>query len=85
MSRVDEMKTLILDIKNVMMKNDAFPVCNVNSELSLTDPQQCEVLNNVIQQLMNQGVLVVERLPTNENVSTREIPYDEVSPLLPPI
>lgn len=84
MSQVDKLKTHLIDIKNVLMKNDPFPICSANCKHCLIDPQQCEFLKNVIQGLMDQRILVVERLSSNEDVSTLEFPYDEVQPLLIP-
>ncbi|XP_050875021.1 uncharacterized protein LOC127078622 [Lathyrus oleraceus] len=49
MSYVDELKTPLIEIKNALMKNNTFPVCDCPS--------------------------------TKEDVSTLEMPYDEVPPL----
>ncbi|XP_050908405.1 uncharacterized protein LOC127122034 [Lathyrus oleraceus] len=81
MSCVDELKTPLIEIKNALMKNNTFPICGNDCEHCLINPQQCRTLKSVIQQLMNQGILVVDCPSTNEDVSTLEIPYDEVPPL----
>ena len=39
-------------------------------------------VSTIIQGLMDKGVLVLERMSSNEDVSTLEIPYDKVQPLL---
>ncbi|XP_050877338.1 uncharacterized protein LOC127081095 [Lathyrus oleraceus] len=81
MSCVDELKTPLIEIKNALMKNNVFPICGNDCEHYLINPQQCRTLKSVIQQLMNQGILVVDCPSTKEYVSTLEIPYDEVPPL----
>lgn len=81
MSCVDELKTPLIEIKNALMKNNTFPICGNDCEHCLINPQQCRRLKSVIQQLMNQGILVVDCPSTNEDVSTLEIPYDEVPPM----
>ncbi|XP_050878617.1 uncharacterized protein LOC127082421 [Lathyrus oleraceus] len=81
MSCVDELKTPLIEIKNALMKNNTFPICGNDCEHCLINPQQCRTLKSIIQQLMNQGILVVDRPSTKEDVSTLEIPYDEVPPL----
>lgn len=81
MSRVDELKILLIKIKNIFMKNDVFPVCSNDCEHYLINPQKCETLKFVIQRLMNQGIFVVDRSSTHEDVSILEISYDEVLPL----
>ncbi|XP_050889358.1 uncharacterized protein LOC127094581 [Lathyrus oleraceus] len=80
-SCVDELKTPLIEIKNALMKNNVFPICGNYCEHCLINPQQCGTLKSVIQQLMNQGILVVDCPSTKEDVSTLEIPYDEVPPL----
>lgn len=81
MSRMDELKTPLVDIKNALMKDNAFPICSNDCEHCLINPQQCRMLKFVIQQLMDQGILVVDCPSTKEDISTLEIPYDEVPPL----
>ncbi|XP_050896935.1 uncharacterized protein LOC127103747 [Lathyrus oleraceus] len=81
MSRVDELKTPLIEIKNVLMKNNSFPVYNVDYEHCLINPQQCITLKSVIQRLMDHGILVVDCSSTTEEVSTLEILYDEVLPM----
>ncbi|XP_050915899.1 uncharacterized protein LOC127130992 [Lathyrus oleraceus] len=81
MSCVDKLKTPLIEIKNALMKNNAFPICGNDCEHCLINPQQCRTLKSVIQKLMNQGILVVDYPSTKEDVSTLEIPYDEVPPL----
>ncbi|XP_050919407.1 uncharacterized protein LOC127136940 [Lathyrus oleraceus] len=81
MSCVDELKTPLIEIKNALMKNNAFPFCGDDCEHCLINPQQCRALKSVIQQLMNQGILVVDHPSRKEDMSTLEIPYDEVPPL----
>lgn len=58
-----------------------FPICNIDCEHCLIDPQDCKVLKVVIQGLINQGIIVAEHLSTGEDVATLEIPYDQVQPL----
>ncbi|XP_050890983.1 uncharacterized protein LOC127096461 [Lathyrus oleraceus] len=81
MSCVDELKTPLIEIKNALMRDNAFPICSNDCEHCLINPQQCRTLKSVIQQLMDQGILVVDCPSTKEDVSTLEIPYDEVPPL----
>lgn len=38
-SRVDELKTPLIKISNVLMKNDVFPVCSTTCEHCLNNPQ----------------------------------------------
>lgn len=79
-SQVDELKTPLIDIKNLLMKSNLFPVCDVVCEHYLIDPQKCEVLKTSIQDLIGQGILVDEHFSSSEDVSTLEIPYDQVQP-----
>ncbi|XP_050915939.1 uncharacterized protein LOC127131039 [Lathyrus oleraceus] len=81
MSCVDELKTPLIEIKNALMKDNAFPICSNDCEHCLINPQQCRTLKSVIQKLIDQGILVVDFPSTKEDVSTLEIPYDEVPPL----
>ncbi|XP_050916461.1 uncharacterized protein LOC127131593 [Lathyrus oleraceus] len=81
MSCVDELKTPLIEIKNALMRDNAFPICSNDCEHCLINPQQCRTLKSVIQQLMDQGILVVDYPSTKEDVSTLEIPYNEVPPL----
>ncbi|XP_050877043.1 uncharacterized protein LOC127080791 [Lathyrus oleraceus] len=81
MSCVDELKTPLIEIKNALMRDNAFPICSNDCEHCLINPQQCRMLKSIIQQLMDQGILVVDCPSTKEDVSTLEIPYDEVPPL----
>lgn len=78
---VSELKTSLIEIKHVLMKTDAFSVCTDTCEHYLKDPQQCEVLKTFIQTLMNKGILLIDRTSILKDVSTLEIPYDEVPPL----
>ncbi|XP_050919814.1 uncharacterized protein LOC127137391 [Lathyrus oleraceus] len=78
---VSELKTLLIEIKNVLIRSDAFPVCTKTCEHCLTDPPQCEILKAFIQTLVNQGILLIDLPSTIKDVSTLEIPYDEVPPL----
>ncbi|XP_050889273.1 uncharacterized protein LOC127094488 [Lathyrus oleraceus] len=81
MSCVDELKTPLIEIKNALMKNNVFLVCGNDCKHCLINLQQCRTLKSIIQQLMNQGILVVDCPSTKEDVSTLEIPYGEVPPL----
>ncbi|XP_050908700.1 uncharacterized protein LOC127122404 [Lathyrus oleraceus] len=81
MSCVDELKIPPIEIKNASIRDNAFPICSNDCEHCLINPQQCRTLKSVIQQLMDQGILVVDFPSTKEDVSTLEIPYDEVPPL----
>ncbi|XP_050877554.1 uncharacterized protein LOC127081325 [Lathyrus oleraceus] len=81
MSCMDELKTPLIEIKNALMRDNAFPICSNDCENCLINPQQRRTLKSVIQQLMDQGILVVDCPSTKEDVSTLEIPYDEVPPL----
>lgn len=58
------------------MMNCFTPACNDVCDHCLIDPQTCEVLKTAIQELMNQGIIVVEHLSTSEDVATLEILYD---------
>lgn len=78
---VSELKTLLIEIKNILMKSDAFSICTNTCEHFLKDPQQFEILKASIQTLMNQGILLIDRPSTLKDLSTLKIPYDEVSPL----
>ncbi|XP_050890917.1 uncharacterized protein LOC127096379 [Lathyrus oleraceus] len=84
LSCVDELKTTLIEIKNILMKNNAFPVCSTTCEHCLINPQQCEALKSVVQKLMYQGILVIYRPSIIEEVSTLEITYNQVQPLLIP-
>lgn len=77
-SQVDEVKTPLIDIKNIFMKSNLCPLCDNNYENYLINPQECEVLKTVIQKLIDQGILVVEHLSFSEDVLTLEILYDQV-------
>ncbi|XP_050896795.1 uncharacterized protein LOC127103590 [Lathyrus oleraceus] len=81
MSCVDELKTPLIEIKNDLMRDNAFPICSNDYEHYLINPRQCKTLKSIIQKLMDQGILVVDCPSTKEDVSTLEIPYDEVPPL----
>lgn len=43
----------------------------------LVNPQTCQVWKAGVQKLIDQGVILVEKLSTAEEVSTLEIPYDQ--------
>ena len=53
-SRGDELKTPLVDIKNQLLINQLSPICDASSEHCLIDPQDCEVLKNGNEELMNQ-------------------------------
>lgn len=78
---VDELKTPLVDIKNVLLESDLFPICTTTCEECLIDPQWCKILKTAIQNLMNQGFLLIDFPSMIEEVSTLEVPYDEVLPL----
>lgn len=77
-SSVSKLKTLLIEIKHVLMKSDAFSVCTNTCEHYLKNSQQCEILKASIQTLMNQEILLIDRPSTLKDVSTLEIPYNEV-------
>ncbi|KAI5444251.1 hypothetical protein KIW84_012756 [Lathyrus oleraceus] len=78
---VNDLKTPVLEIKNVLLRNDMFSVCAQTYEYYSKNPQQCEILKASIQTLMNQGILIIDRPFTIKDVSTLEILYDEVPPM----
>lgn len=78
---MNDLKTPLLEIKNVLLRSDEFSVCVQTYEYCSKDPQQCKVLKASIQTLMNQGLLIIDRASTIKDVSTLKIPYDEVPPL----
>lgn len=80
-SRVGELKTPLIKIKEQLLKISLFYVYNASCKHYLINSLECEVLKSVIQRLMNEGIMVVEHRSTSEDVSTLEIPYDEVQPL----
>lgn len=80
-SRVDELKTPLIKIKEQLLKSSVFPVYDANCEHCVINPQECKVLMSIIHRLMNEGIMVVEHLSTSEVMSTLEIPYHEVQPL----
>lgn len=84
MSCVDELKTRLIEIKNVLMKNDAFPVYSITCEHYLNNTQQCETLKSAMQRLMDQGIFVINLPSIIEDVSTLEIPYNQIPPLFIP-
>lgn len=73
---MEDLKSPLIDIKNLLMKSHLFPICDANCEHCLINPQECEVLKTLIQGLIDQGILVVEHLSSSEDVSTLDIPYD---------
>lgn len=75
---VNDLKTPLLEIKNVLFRSDAFSVCAQTCEYCLKDSQQWEVLKGSIQTLMNQGMLIIDRPSTIKDVSTLEISNNEV-------
>lgn len=70
---ISELKTLLIEIKNVVIRSDTFSVCTYTCEDCLMDPQQCEILKAFIQTLMNQGILLIDLPSTIKDVSTLEI------------
>lgn len=81
MSRVDELKTSLIKIKEQLLTSSLFPVYDVDCKNCLINPQECEVLKSIVQRLMNEGIIVVEHRSSSEDVATLEIPYDQVQPL----
>ena len=81
MSNVDDLITPLVNITKQSFMNYLSPICNAACEYCLIDPQNCEVLKVVMQELMNQGIIVAEHLSTIEDVATFTIPYDQVQPL----
>lgn len=49
---------------------------------NVLNPQKCEKLRNGVQQLMNEGIFMVEQVFDEEHMATLEIPY---SPLQIPV
>lgn len=47
-SRVDELKTPLIYVKNLLMMSNLFPVCDADCEHYLINPQECEVFKTVI-------------------------------------
>lgn len=78
---VDELKTPLIEIKNILMKNNAFPVGSTTCEDCLINPQQCKILRSTLQKLMDQGILLIDRPSIIEKVSILEILYDEILPI----
>lgn len=78
---VSELKTPLIEIKNVLMKNDTFPICATTCEYCLVNPQQCESLKTTIQDLINQGIILIDRPSKLKDVSIFEIPYAGIPPL----
>lgn len=72
-SRVDELKTPPIKIKEQLLKSSLFPVYDARCKHCLINPQECKVLKSVVQRLINEGIMVVEHLSTNEDVSTLKI------------
>lgn len=81
LTSVDELKNPLLEIKNMLMKNNEFPVCSTTCEDFLINPQQCGILRSTIQKLMDQEILLIDHPSTIEEASSLETPYDEVLPL----
>lgn len=82
LSHVDELKNPFTEIKNTLMKNDAFLVCSDDYERCQINLRQCQTFKSAIQILMDQGILDVDRPYIIEYVSTLEIPYNQVPPML---
>lgn len=80
-SRVDELKTPLIEIKRYLLTSNLFSVCDANCKHCLINPQECEFLKFAIQELIDQGIIIVEHLSISEDVATLEIPYDQVQPL----
>lgn len=80
-SKVDDLKTPLFDIKKQLLMNKLSPSCDAACEHCLINPQTCKVLRAGVQELMNQGVIVAKHMSTIEEVATLEIPYDQVQPL----
>lgn len=75
---INDLKTPLVEIKNVLLRSDVFSMCAQTCEYCLKDPQQCEVLKASMQTLMNQGILLIDRTSTTKDVLTLEILYKEV-------
>lgn len=80
-SRVDELKTHLIKIMEQLLATSLFPICDADYKHFLNNPQECEVLKTAIQELTDQGIMVVKHLATSEDVATLEILYDQVQPL----
>lgn len=74
-SSVDEMKTHFSVVKEQLLKNNLFPGWQSDCELCLSNPHMREKLKCGIQQLMKQGIILVEQVLSGENMATHEIPY----------
>lgn len=57
---IGEMKNSLTLVKDKLLSNDVFPICLVDCEQCLLDPQNCEKLRGGVQQLMNEGIFMVE-------------------------
>lgn len=80
-SWVDELKTLLVKIKEQLLTSSLFPVCDADCEHCLINPQECEVLKSLVKTLINEWIIVGEHLSTSEDVETAKIPYNQVQPL----
>lgn len=78
MNSVHKLKTSLDEINNVLMKNNAFPVCSTTCENCPINPRQWGILRSTIQKLKDQGVLLIDRPSTIEDLSPLEILYGNV-------
>ncbi|XP_050919393.1 uncharacterized protein LOC127136926 [Lathyrus oleraceus] len=80
-SKVDNLKTPLFDVKKKLLMNKLSPDCYAACECCLINPQTCKILRACIQELMNQRVMVAEHMSTIEEIETLEIPYEQGYPL----
>lgn len=73
---VEEIQTLMLVIKEQLLKFGSIPVNHVYCEGCTSNPETCERLKSCAQQLIDQGTVQVGSLTKGEEeVATLEIPY----------
>lgn len=73
-SKVDDLKTPLFDVKKQLLMNKLSPDCDDYCEHCLINSKTCKVLRAGLQELMNQGVIVAKHLSTIEEIVMLEIP-----------
>lgn len=74
-SKVDMIKTLLLEVKEQLLLRNVFPGCTFDFTQCEDTPQGCEKLKKGIKVLIDQGIFLVEHSSVADEVSTLEIPY----------
>ncbi|XP_050889426.1 uncharacterized protein LOC127094663 [Lathyrus oleraceus] len=74
-SKVDMIKTLLLEVKKQLLLRNVFPGCTDDCARCGDTPQGCEELREGVQMLIDQGIFLVEHSSAADEVSTLEIPY----------